>query len=141
MTMYLFAYLFDVYGGILKLLIIIAGVMMVITGTAFMMMIDNHAFRDYDGNADYKLEYKSYYYLAKRVSKIAGIIAVIFILLSVFLPSKQGLAMLGGVYIGKQVYEQMDSSDLTKKAVKVLDVKLNSYLDEMLEEDKPSKKD
>lgn len=49
--------------------------------------------------------------------------------------------MLGGVYIGKQVYEQMDNSDLTKKAVKVLDVKLNSYLDEMLEEDKPSKKD
>lgn len=75
--MYLFAYLFDVYSGILKLLIIIAGVMTVITGTAFMMMIDNHAFRDYDGNADYKLEYKSYYYLAKRVSKIAGTIAVI----------------------------------------------------------------
>lgn len=141
MSMYLFAYLFDVYGGVLKLLIAIAVGLTLVAGVAFMMMVDNHAYKDYEGNADYKLEYKGYYYLAKRVSRISSVVAAIFIILSVFLPSKQGLAMLGGVYVGKQVYEQMDNSELTKKAVKVLDIKLNNYLDEMLEEDNPSKKE
>lgn len=53
-------------------------------------------------------------------------------MLFTLLPSKQGLAMLGGVYVGTQIYESVDKSALTQKAIKVLNQELDGYLDSML---------
>lgn len=53
-------------------------------------------------------------------------------MLFTLLPSKQGLAMLGGVYEGTQIYESVDKSALTQKAIKVLNQELDGYLDSML---------
>lgn len=61
-------------------------------------------------------------------------------LLATFLPSKQGLAMLGGVYIGQQVYEGISQSELVGKAVKVLNIELDGYLDKYLKEKEQSSK-
>lgn len=52
-------------------------------------------------------------------------------------PSKQGLAMLGGVYVGQQVYDGLSKSELVNKAVKVLDLELNGYLDKYLSTNAP----
>ena len=50
------------------------------------------------------------------------------------MPSKQGLTMLAGVYIGNQVYEHLNQSVLVNKSIKLLDLELNNYLDEMIAE-------
>lgn len=57
---------------------------------------------------------------------------------SVLAPSKQGLAMLGGVYVGQQVYDGLNKSELVNKAVKVLDQELNGYLDSYLVPTQPN---
>lgn len=67
---------------------------------------------------------------AVKVGAIAGVV-------SALAPSKQGLAMLGGVYVGQQVYDGLSKSELVNKAVKVLDLELNGYLDEYLSTDAP----
>lgn len=71
--------------------------------------------------------------------KILGKTSLILGSLILLLPSKQGLAMLGGVYVGSQVYESIDKSAITQKAIKVLNQELDGYLDQMLKE-KESKK-
>lgn len=60
--------------------------------------------------------------------------ALFTIVLATFLPSKQGLTMLGGVYVGQQVYEGISQSELVGKAVKVLNTELDGYLDKYLKE-------
>lgn len=42
--------------------------------------------------------------------------------------------MLGGVYVGQQVYEGISQSELVGKAVKVLNIELDGYLDKYLKE-------
>lgn len=71
----------------------------------------------------------------KTLAKTALVLGL-FIL---FLPSKQGLAMLGGVYVGSQVYDSLDKSAITQKAIKVLNQELDGYLDSMLKEKETKK--
>ena len=65
--------------------------------------------------------------------------ALVLGLFILFLPSKQGLAMLGGVYVGSQVYESIDKSTITQKAIKVLNQELDGYLDSMIKEEETKK--
>lgn len=46
--------------------------------------------------------------------------------------------MLGGVYVGQQVYDGLNKSELVNKAVKVLDQELNGYLDSYLAPTQPN---
>lgn len=46
--------------------------------------------------------------------------------------------MLGGVYVGQQVYDGLSKSELVNKAVAVLDKELNGYLDEYLAPTQPN---
>lgn len=46
-------------------------------------------------------------------------------------------ASTGGVYVGQQVYDGLSKSELVNKAVKVLDLELNGYLDEYLSTNAP----
>ena len=42
--------------------------------------------------------------------------------------------MLGSVYVGQQVYEGISQSELVGKAVKILNIELDGYLDKYLKE-------
>ena len=86
----------------------------------------------------YSLLDKSYYNAAKGVFSTAVKVGAIAGIVSVLAPSKQGLAMLGGVYVGQQVYEGLNKSELVNKAVAVLDKELNGYLDEYLTPTQPN---
>lgn len=56
------------------------------------------------------------------------------LILYILLPSKQGLAMLGGVYVGTEIYEGLNKSTLVEKSVKILNKELDNYLDQYLVE-------
>lgn len=56
------------------------------------------------------------------------------LVLYILLPSKQGLAMLGGVYVGTEIYEGLNKSTLVEKSVKILNKELDNYLDQYLVE-------
>lgn len=81
---------------------------------------------------------KSYFNISKQVFTTAVKVGAIAGVVSVLAPSKQGLAMLGGVYVGQQVYEGLNKSELVNKAVKVLDQELNGYLDSYLAPTRPN---
>jgi hypothetical protein len=81
---------------------------------------------------------KSYYNAAKKTFVTAVKVGAIAGVVSVLAPSKQGLAMLGGVYVGQQVYDGLSKSELVNKAVKVLDQELNGYLDSYLTPTQPN---
>lgn len=134
--LYLVVYLFDRYGMVL-------GAFKVVTVAALFVAIiaaitasfyyeysreDSHYYSPLD---------KSYYNAAKGVFSTAVKVGAIAGVVSVLAPSKQGLAMLGGVYVGQQVYDGLSKSELVNKAVKVLDLELNGYLDEYLSTNAP----
>lgn len=81
---------------------------------------------------------KSYFEMSKRAFTTAVKVGAIAGVVSVLAPSKQGLAMLGGVYVGQQVYDGLNKSELVNKAVKVLDQELNGYLDSYLAPTQPN---
>lgn len=81
---------------------------------------------------------KSYFEMSKRALATAVKVGAIAGVVSVLAPSKQGLAMLGGVYVGQQVYDGLNKSELVNKAVKVLDQELNGYLDSYLAPTQPN---
>lgn len=81
---------------------------------------------------------KSYFNISKRVFTTAVKVGAIAGVVSVLAPNKQGLAMLGGVYVGQQVYDGLNKSELVNKAVKVLDQELNGYLDSYLVPTQPN---
>lgn len=135
--LYLVVYLFDRYGMVL-------GTFKVVTVAALFVAIiaaitasfyyeysreDSHCYSPLD---------KSYYNTAKGVFSTAVKVGAIAGIVSVLAPSKQGLAMLGGVYVGQQVYEGLNKSELVNKAVAVLDKELNGYLDEYLTPTQPN---
>lgn len=135
--LYLVVYLFDRYGMVL-------GAFKVVTVAALFVAIiaaitasfyyeysreDSHYYSPLD---------KSYYNAAKGVFSTAVKVGAIAGIVSVLAPSKQGLAMLGGVYVGQQVYEGLNKSELVNKAVAVLDKELNGYLDEYLTPTQPN---
>ena len=90
--------------------------------------------KDYDGKESYWLNLKNVYYTSMKMLKIFSKVTLVLGLSILLLPSKQGLAMLGGVYIGSQVYDSLDKSTITQKAIKVLNQELDGYLDQMLKE-------
>lgn len=135
--LYLVVYLFDRYGmvlGAFKLVTLLAVVVAVIAAVTASFYYeysreDSHYYSPLD---------KSYYDAAKGVFSTAVKVGAIAGVVSVLAPSKQGLAMLGGVYVGQQVYEGLNKSELVNKAVAVLDKELNGYLDEYLAPTQPN---
>lgn len=128
--LYLIVYFFDIYGDILfltkslgvffALLAIIAYVSFCVVDADMVYLSDEDKRKALDGN--------------KRMGKKSLKYTLVAVLLATFLPSKQGLAMLGGVYVGQQVYEDISQSELVGKAVKVLNIELDGYLDKYLKE-------
>ena len=128
--LYLIVYFFDIYGDILLLtkglgvffavLAIIAYVSFCVVDADMVYLSDEDKRKALDGN--------------KRMGKKSLKYTLVAVLLATFLPSKQGLAMLGGVYVGQQVYEGISQSELVGKAVKVLNIELDRYLDKYLKE-------
>lgn len=137
--LYLIVYLFDFYGSFINTLIglfLSSTICGVIAALFALFNFDN---KDYDGKESYWLNLKNIYYTSIKILKTLSKISAILGLSVLLLPSKQGLAMLGGVYVGSQVYDSLDKSAITQKAIKVLNQELDGYLDQMLKE-KESKK-
>lgn len=128
--LYLIVYFFDIYGDILflikglgvffALLAIIVYVSFCVVDADMVYLSEEDKRKALDGN--------------KRMGKKSLKYTLVAVLLATFLPSKQGLAMLGGVYVGQQVYEGISQSELVGKAVKVLNIELDGYLDKYLKE-------
>lgn len=128
--LYLIVYFFDIYGDILFLtkglgvffavLAIIAYVSFCVVDADMVYLSDEDKRKALDDN--------------KRMGKKSLKYTLVAVLLATFLPSKQGLAMLGGVYVGQQVYDGISQSELVGKAVKVLNIELDGYLDKYLKE-------
>ena len=135
--LYLIVYLFDRYGmvlGAFKVVTVVAVVAAVIAAfTASFYYEYAREDSDYYSSLD-----KSYFEMSKRAFATAVKVGAIAGLVSVLAPSKQGLAMLGGVYVGQQVYDGLSKSELVNKAVAVLDKELNGYLDEYLAPTQPN---
>lgn len=135
--LYLVVYLFDRYGmvlGAFKVVTVVAVVAAVIAAfTASFYYEYAREDSDYYSSLD-----KSYFEMSKRAFTTAVKVGAIAGVVSVLAPSKQGLAMLGGVYVGQQVYEGLNKSELVNKAVAVLDKELNGYLDEYLAPTQPN---
>lgn len=135
--LYLVVYLFDRYGmviGAFKLataVAIAAAVIAALTASFYYEYAREDS--DYYSPLD-----KTYFNLSKRIFTNAVKVGAIAGLVSVLAPSKQGLAMLGGVYVGQQVYDGLNKSELVNKAVKVLDQELNGYLDSYLAPTQPN---
>ena len=135
--LYFIVYLFDVYGPILKTVLGFAILMFI--GVIAMLLQTVQIPDEVDENSvkwkktkdqNDKLIEKSGKALAK------GLFALV---LYILLPSKQGLAMLGGVYVGTEIYEGLNKSTLVEKSVKILNKELDNYLDQYLvEQTKPT---
>lgn len=135
--LYLVVYLFDRYGmvlGVFKVVTVVAVMAAVIAAfTASFYYEYVREDSDYYSPLD-----KSYFEMSKRALATAVKVGAIAGVVSVLAPSKQGLAMLGGVYVGQQVYDGLNKSELVNKAVKVLDQELNGYLDSYLAPTQPN---
>lgn len=135
--LYLIVYLFDRYGmvlGAFKVVTVVAVVAAVLAAfTASFYYEYAREDSDYYSPLD-----KSYFEISKRAFTTAVKVGAIAGVVSVLAPSKQGLAMLGGVYVGQQVYDGLSKSELVNKAVKVLDQELNGYLDSYLAPTQPN---
>ena len=135
--LYSIVYLFDRYGmvlGAFKVVTVVAVVAAVIAAfTASFYYEYAREDSDYYSQLD-----KSYFEMSKRALTTAVKVGAIAGVVSVLAPSKQGLAMLGGVYVGQQVYDGLNKSELVNKAVKVLDQELNGYLDSYLAPTQPN---
>lgn len=132
--LYFIVYLFDFYGSFINTLI---GLLISSAGCAILaafFALFNFDNKDYDGKESYWLNLKNVYYTSMKMLKIFSKVTLVLGLSILLLPSKQGLAMLGGVYIGSQVYDSLDKSAITQKAIKVLNQELDGYLDQMLKE-------
>ena len=137
--LYLIVYLFDVYGSFIKTLNIITIIGIAATLSAVFMSLLHLDYKDYEGTSMYSNQHKEYYRLSIKFSKVLGKIFFTLGIVTLLLPSKQGLAMLGGVYVGSQVYDSLDKSAITQKAIKVLNQELDGYLDSMLKEKETKK--
>lgn len=135
--LYLVVYLFDRYGMVLGAFKVVTIGALVIAIIAAIFASFYYEYSREDSHYYSPLD-KSYFNLSKRVFANAVKVGAIAGLVSVLAPSKQGLAMLGGVYVGQQVYDGLNKSELVNKAVAVLDKELNGYLDEYLAPTQPN---
>lgn len=136
--LYLIVYLFDVYDKILfNLGTIKMGlcIVMIVTGCVaggvWIMMQER---RYYRSESNLPENFKVIYQQAERIGKKTLKIFIALFIITAVLPTKQGLMMMGGVYVGKQVYDKVEQSELTEKAVKILNLELDNYLDKYIEE-------
>lgn len=133
--LYFIVYLFDVYGPILKTILGFA-IFMFVGVVAILAQLEE---ADEDTAPEKIKEIKEQNEkLTTRANKalMKGIFALV---LYILLPSKQGLAMLGGVYVGTEIYEGLNKSTLVEKSVKILNKELDNYLDQYLvEQTKPT---
>lgn len=130
--LYFIVYLFDVYGPILKtvlgfaIFMFVAGVAMTVQAT------DIPAEANVDDETWKPVNDRNNEIFSKAGKALKrGLFALI---LYILLPSKQGLAMLGGVYVGTEIYEGLNKSTLVEKSVKILNKELDNYLDQYLVE-------
>ena len=134
--LYFIVYLFDVYGPILKTILGFA-IFMFVGVIAILAQLEE---ADEDAAPEKIKEIKDQNEkLTTRANKalMKGLFALV---LYILLPSKQGLAMLGGVYVGTEIYEGLNKSTLVEKSVKILNKELDNYLDQYLvEQTKDSK--
>lgn len=128
--LYFIVYLFDVYGPILKTVLGFA-IFMFVAGVAMTVQAT-------DIPAEANVEDETWKPVKDRNNEIfskagkalkRGLFALI---LYILLPSKQGLAMLGGAYVGTEIYEGLNKSTLVEKSVKILNKELDNYLDQYL---------
>lgn len=137
--LYIIVYLFDFYGNFLNTLITLFIACIAFSGIIIISASSDYEYRNYNGDIQYFLDLKDNYHKSMKYLKTLAKTALVFGLFILFLPSKQGLAMLGGVYVGSQVYESIDKSAITQKAIKVLNQELDGYLDQMLNKKEPKK--
>lgn len=135
--LYLVVYLFDRYGMVLGAFKLATAGAIVTAVLAAMFASFYYEYSREDSHYYSPLD-KSYFNISKQVFTTAVKVGAIAGVVSVLAPSKQGLAMLGGVYVGQQVYEGLNKSELVSKAVAVLDKELNGYLDEYLAPTQPN---
>lgn len=135
--MYLVVYLFDRYGIVLGTFKVATVAALLIAVISAIVAVFYYEYSREDSHYYSTLD-KSYYNAAKKTFVTAVKVGAIAGVVSVLAPSKQGLAMLGGVYVGQQVYEGLSKSELVNKAVAVLDKELNGYLDEYLAPTQPN---
>lgn len=134
--LYLVVYLFDRYLTIVKTIGLVAGFSIL---AVIVAMIVKSIYYDVNPKGDFFREKDRI--IHERASNIlSNAIRVFAVTFTIFIlaPSKQGLAMLGGVYVGQQLYEELNKSELINKAVAVLDRELNGYLDEYLTPTQPN---
>lgn len=125
--LYFIVYLFDVYGPILKTALGFA--MFMFVGVIACLAQTKEPGED---TAEEKIKEENDRLIAKANKALSkGLFALI---LYILLPSKQGLAMLGGVYVGTEIYEGLNKSTLVEKSVKILNKELDNYLDQYLVE-------
>ena len=137
--LYLIVYLFDFYGNFINTLITLCIISIVCGVIAVIIATGDYEHRNYNGNDQYFLNLKDNYNKSMKYLETSAKTALVLGLFILFLPSKQGLAMLGGVYVGSQVYESIDKSAITQKAIKVLNQELDGYLDSMIKEEETKK--
>ena len=131
--LYLIVYFFDIYGDILLLVKSTGLVLSLLVVLPYIIIgLINADMFDLTVDDAQKVKESNI-----KISKKSLKYALFAIILATFLPSKQGLAMLGGVYVGQQVYEGISQSELVNKAVKVLNIELDGYLETYLKENSP----
>lgn len=130
--LYIIVYLYDSYDRFLDLMLSTAGLSAIIVICSLIALCFNAEYRSYEGNSYHYQSWRRAYELANKTLKRFTKIGVVAILLFTILPSKQGLTMLGGVYVGSQVYDKIEHSTLVDKSIKILDNELNKYLDAQL---------
>lgn len=135
--LYLVVYLFDRYGMVLGAFKVATVIAIAVAVIAALIASFYYEYSREDSHYYSPLD-KSYFELSKRALTTAVKVGAIAGIISVLAPSKQGLAMLGGVYVGQQVYDGLSKSELVNKAVAVLDKELNGYLDEYLAPTQPN---
>lgn len=130
--LYFIVYLFDVYGPILKTVLGFAILMFIGVIAMLLQTVQIPDEADTESVKWKKTKDQNDKLIEKSGKALAkGLFALI---LYILLPSKQGLAMLGGVYVGTEIYEGLNKSTLVEKSVKILNKELDNYLDQYLVE-------
>lgn len=130
--LYLIVYLYDTYGRFINIVVATAAVTAIIALLSLAPMSVYSEYSTYSGDGYYK-NYRRIFDRAVKVFKISFKTFIVAILMFTFLPTKHGLAMLGGVYVGTQVFDKLEHSTLVDKSVKILNVELDRYLTEALD--------
>ena len=130
--LYFIVYLFDVYGPILKTVLGFAILMFIGVIAMLLQTVQIPDEADIESAKWKKTKDQNDKLIEKAGKALAkGLFALV---LYILLPSKQGLAMLGGVYVGTEIYEGLNKSTLVEKSVKILNKELDNYLDQYLVE-------